>query len=304
MTDLVNDLEEMIRTDVLAALGADSSGELEAMSLSRLLIVYLNWRSRFITAVPRAVHLSSELAASPKYSEHRGNIDTLVEKIESGSDLTPHLSKAIQSAYVPVARRKSAIGPRADLDRLRAEWGIHHLHLSSEMDPDGFVKRDDDLLFALFRAKDAFLIGIQDHGGWANTELVRIAVENWPDAGVFIQSRGSIGLSQHFSDEDRLLLRNAGVTTPVEVRGKIYMPPGQSLAGTSSTATTVSNQIMWGLRDLRRILSEPESFNSLLSSSNVDMSKGFTWEPSLIDGFYGLHDARTNTFLRAVVVPG
>jgi hypothetical protein len=248
------------------------------------------------------VHLSKELEASSKYSEHRSDVDNLVEEIKSGGDLTPHLSREVVIPYIPKGERKLIPGHRGDLDRLQADWGIHHLHLSSDVEGDGFVKRNEDLLFAVFRANDAFVIGIFDHHAWINLELVRICIENWPNEKVFLELQGFVGLTQHFSDADRLSLRNAGVTTPIEIGGKLYMPPGQSTAGTPNSATDVSNQIMWGLKDLRRTLDDPEKLGALLGLSSVD-SSSFTWAPRQIDGYYGLYDEGTNTFLRVVVVP-
>lgn len=62
---------------------------------------------------------------------------------------------------------------REDRDLMVADWGIHHLHLSSEIDSDGFVKRGGDLLFAAFGADDAYLIGIYQHlTDWARKEVL------------------------------------------------------------------------------------------------------------------------------------
>ena len=75
MTHIVDDLELLIRRDVLAKLGPDPSGELSVMPLASLLIIliiYFNWRARFILVRPRLAHLSAELLASPKCLEHQG----------------------------------------------------------------------------------------------------------------------------------------------------------------------------------------------------------------------------------------
>lgn len=87
-----------------------------------------------------------------------------------------------------------------------SEWGIHHLHLSNKMTGDGFVERSDDVLFAIFRDGDAYLVGIYGHPrseNWAAEATFAVIVRNWPDAGLVRPIESAIGLSQDYSDEDR-----------------------------------------------------------------------------------------------------
>lgn len=261
MTQVVVQLEQLIRRHLLGELGTDASRELAGESLASLVITYLNWRSRFIPARPRDVHLAAELLASPKYTEHRSAADELERKVRAGEDLTPHLSRAVATAYVPRASRPTKPHRRADLDLLVAEWGIHHLHLSSTMAGDGFVERGDDLLFGHFAEHDAYLIGIFPHGSWAIKEVALVCVRNWPSAEIFHGALGVLGLAQPDADDDtRLRLRQAGVTSFLEIDDKVYMPQGQTTAGTPMHATQSSNQLMHALRRLRDDLSaEPKA---------------------------------------------
>lgn len=261
MTDVVDRLEELIRRHLLGELGRDASGDLTGATLASLVITYLNWRSRFIPARPRDVHLATELVASSKYTKHRVAVDELVRKMHAGEDLTPHLSRAVATAYVPQAFRPPKRHRRADLDLLVAEWDIHHLHVSTTIADDGFVERGDDLLFGHFAEHDAYLIGIFPHGSWATKEIVRVCVRNWPSAEIFPEARGVLSLAKPDADDDtRLRLRQAGVTSFLEIDGKVYMPQGQTTAGTPMHATQSSNQLMHALRELRENLSaEPEA---------------------------------------------
>lgn len=261
MLQVVDRLEVLIRRYLLAELGTDASGELSGASLASLVITYLNWRSRHIPARPRNVHLARELQASPKYTEHGVAVDELERKIRAGEDLQAHLSLAVATAYVPQAARPKKAHRRADPDLLVAEWGIHHLHLSTTIEGDGFVERGDDLLFGHFARHDAFLIGIFPHGSWAIKEVVRVCVRNWPSAEIFHEARGVLGLAQpDVDDGTRLRLRQAGVTSFLEVDGTVFMPQGQTTAGTPMHATRSSNQLMHALRQLRDDLgAEPEA---------------------------------------------
>lgn len=254
MEAIADQIEATIKADLIRRMGGDGSGEFAAMGLASIVIVYLNWRARFIPTGPRRVLLSRELVASAKYAEHRPVVDAIAAKIESGQDLTPHLSKGIKTVHAPASMR-GAGGRRADLDRLVAEWGIHHLHLSLDVRSDGFVPRTGDLLFGFFAEDAAFLIGVFPHGSWARQAIAEIAVRNWPDAGIFTASNMALGLSHHYSDEDELKLRNAGVSTLREIDGRVWTSSraGQSLAGTPIWATRETNVLMHSLYQLREL---------------------------------------------------
>lgn len=293
MSQVADQLEELIRRHLLGEMGTHASRDLASVSLASLVITYLNWRSRFIPARPRRVHLAAELLASPKYKEHRVAVDELERKIRACEDLKPNLSRAVATAYVPRASRSTKPHRRADLDLLVAEWGIHHLHLSSTMARDGFVERGNDLLFGHFAEHDAYLIGIFPHGAWAIKEVARVCVRNWPAAEIFHEARGVLGLAQPDADDDpRLRLRQAGVTSFLEIDGRVYMPQGQTTAGTPMHATQSSNQLMHALRRLRDDLAaEPEA---LVRNAGGDLAgRPPDWEAVQVAGGFVVRERGT-----------
>jgi len=156
--DLVDSLREEIRKYIMKEIPADQSGEIAGVSFQELLIVYGNWRARHVPRHPRAVHISTELQMNQKYITYKSELDAIIRAIESGSSLTPHLSRRITTAYEPASSRAPNLQGRRDLDLLVADWGIHHLHLSTVLESDGFVKRTGELLFAAFAKDDAYLI--------------------------------------------------------------------------------------------------------------------------------------------------
>ena len=225
MDELVTSLERLIRLCLLERLPEDPSGELAAMDFRNLLVIYGNWRARVPSMTPRATRMSSVLAASPKRVEHEKALDELVAKIEAGADLKDHLSERVETAYVPTSSRGRQ-HRRKDLDLLLADWGIHHLHL-----PTATQQRGNDLLFAAFTDRDAYLIDILPHGRWTTTNLIETIVREWPDAGLVHRSRSGAQLKHNWSDADRADMRNAGMSLFVEVDGVACGPPGQTLGG-------------------------------------------------------------------------
>lgn len=294
VTEVVDQLEELIRLRLLDELGPDPSGELDATELASLVITYLNWRTRFVPRRSRNVHLARELVASTKYAEHRVAVDELERKIRTGEDLTPHLSRGVATAYAPRGSRPAQAHRRPDLELQLAEWGIHHLHLSTRIDAtDGFVTRGNDLLFGHFAERDAYLIGIFPHGAWAAKEIARICVVNWPAAEIFYETRRVVGLAQpDVDDATRLGLRQAGVTSFLEIDGKVYMPQGQSTAGTPMHATQSSNYLMHELRRLRQALTaEPAA---MVSNAGGELAGRLPeWEAVRVDDNFAIRERAT-----------
>lgn len=143
--------------------------------------------------------------------------------------------------------------------------GVHHLHLSTEAGKNGFTKRTADVLFVVLRGAEAYLLGIfshPQHENWAAEEIFAVMVRNWPDAGLVNEASYVLGLSQEYSDEARLELRNAGMNSALQIDGKVFSPGGvgMTLDGTPLLAVQASQQLAWELRqwenDTRQRLGE------------------------------------------------
>lgn len=259
-----NSLKEKVRQWVLRTLPynhADAvlDAHLKSLDAHSLLIVYHNWSSRLIAPIVRNVHISAALQARLQSSKHRQVVNEIVEKLEAGEDLNRHLSKGISNvASLPPHDKK--LNRRRELDLLLLDWGIHHLHLSTQITSDGFVERTNDLLFLVVKQQNAYLIDIMSHGNWHNERLVEIMFKELDGAETVHEIKGVVGLSREPSEDERKQLRNAGVNSEMMIDGKAVMTlGGMSAAGTSIQAT----------RDADRLLDAIESFEN---NWNMDSS--------------------------------
>jgi len=216
-------MEHVLRDYLLTQMTSDASATLAAASPRDLVTAYATWKGRYIPTRPRRCKVSPELAASAKAHEHKASLDVIVKEIETGADLRPRLSKRVLVAHETPADPTASLARREDRDLMLADWGIHHLHLATAMGSDGFVERGADLLFAAFLPDDAYLIGIYGHlMDWARKEILEIVVRNWPASGLVLDT-AAIGLPNEHSDEDRRVLRNHGISSPmVVVDGKVW----------------------------------------------------------------------------------
>lgn len=277
MSDLVNRLEQKIRRHVLTEMTPEDSGALKEMALPDLLTVFGNWRYRYPPPRARQVHISRELEHRISAGGKQPILETLIAKIEAGVDLKPHLSRNVEVAYQADDTKPRHC--RKDLDLLLAEWGVHHLHLSETIRSNDFVQRTDALLFAAFNADWAYLIDIYPHGSWAKRAVVETIVRNWPEAGLFQCSNYAIGLSQHYGEGDGEELRNGGVNQALEIDGKVYSPPGQTLAGTPLTVSTQVMSLVWHLEQWR---SDTAARLTQFSGGEI-----VDWLPAIRDGQCG-----------------
>ena len=249
MDNLIERLEKRLRRYALAELPSRNGQkhELESLELRDLLAVYGNWRYRCPSARPRHVHVSRELEEEMEAGEAPEVLESLIQRIKDGGDLKPFLSRGVK---VALDRRKGTLHHlRKDLDLLLAEWGVHHLHLSTLIQGDGFAKRTRDLLFVVLRPDDAYLIGIFPHGSWMKRAVAERAVRNWPEAELFLRSNYAIGLTHEWDESESAALRKAGLTQAMTIDGHVYSPQGQTLGGTSLTISRRVMNLMWELSD-------------------------------------------------------
>jgi hypothetical protein len=215
---------------VVAALRGKHPGE--------LLTLYFNWWNRLIPVQPRQVLRSTEFDQNPIVVDRATVIAEIIRDVERGSELTKYLSCRVLNGF---ALPRNPSGKRLrllrHLDLLLNDWGVYHFHLSTNVEPNGFVQRDDPLLFAMFRADKAYLLDIGTHETFEDDRLAQIAISNWPDDQLFLEIKGIIGLQRvnPYTSDERKTLRSAGIFSFIQVGNRVFSP-----AGGISTPQTIS----------------------------------------------------------------
>ena len=256
------DLEKPIRDWALDILPYDRSdhavvSELNARDARELLITYHNWMSRHIPPVPRRVLRSKAFDANPVAAARKADLDALLEKIRVGGDLKPHLSTRTDIVIEPSTKKMPR---RRDLDFMLLDWEVHHLHISQKMRADGYVERDDPLLFVVFRRDTAYVLDLMTHHDFSRDHILKILADEWPGAELVIELKAGpgqkiIGLAHDYTEEERDRLRRNGINVLVQVDGRVYKPAGgMTTAGTSIKASMAADAVMRRVDDLKEAL--------------------------------------------------
>src|ERR1700730_13843819 len=201
------------------------------------LLDLLHYRARLIPQRRRAIavspQVSAKLTAFPAIHRIRRALTT-------AGDVSPWLSDRVR-------KRKS--DPKADM--MFNDWQISHFHLGNIfVTPHKIGRRkvtEDHLLFAYVSSNSAALLAVQAHGSWAMRDLLRILRDLSP--GSVPELKGVLGTQSNRTDEEIIALRQAGLSTTMEIDGRFFLPPGLGISN-SRHAT----RLVRALQDLRKTI--------------------------------------------------
>lgn len=143
----------------------DTKDKLGKMSMATLLIHYLSWISRYVSAKPRVITIESFAKIDPRWLILQSQIKSFLSKVKAGEELTPHLSLQTHSrGYTPEAAQTGpGVDRWADKDFLLNAMGYHHFHLGTEIEPQGHASRTNEVLFAKVSREEFTVVGIFNH---------------------------------------------------------------------------------------------------------------------------------------------
>lgn len=199
-------------------------------------IYYFEYYLRTLQIQKYEVLVSKELIENPLYLNYKSVIDEIIKKAQSEVDLNPHLSKGIKKIATP--------------DAMLNDWGVHHLHLSSELEDDGFVKRTKELLFVyrnVHSPNKLYFLDIFNHGDWSKQQTIKILHNNWADDIESHKIKNLIDIQLKPKDEEIKALRKANVNSAVVLQDKLaYLTLGGGLTmmGTNTESSMFQIQYM------------------------------------------------------------
>jgi len=138
-----------------------SRASLEAFPTRRLILAFVTWRMRLIPAKPRVVKLWSGGVTRSEFRAAKLKLQPLLDKVEAGEDLTPHLSDLVATKGV-ILPGANASDRGKDIDMVLTRHGLHHFHVGvhSIANPKG---RSGSLIFAEVLEKEFRIVAISDH---------------------------------------------------------------------------------------------------------------------------------------------
>lgn len=208
--------------------------EINLFENEKIVYVYLNLLKRLVSPEPRVIKKSNIFECPKEYIEALTEIENVITK---GGDLTPYLSRLL---------RKQDYN-----DPLLNHWEIHHVHLSTNIENDGFVTRTGPLLYVRFDNENAYFINIYPHGSWCLQDMVATIHKNWPESIEQYLLKGILGSANSYTDKNIARLRKANVNTAVEINKTVVYAPlggGQSTSGISTEVVMYSDYYKQKLR--------------------------------------------------------
>jgi hypothetical protein len=245
--------------------------------------IYFNHIKRKIYPKPRRILKSDSFICPPELLLGLGNLEN---KIISGENLTPHLSKLV---YIDYKSR----------DYMLNDWGIFHLHLGINM-TDGFVDRTDPVLFCIVREETVYFIAMKHHGEWTDKSLLSIVYSNWSDLLKPFILPGVLSTTSNPTNEDIGKCRKGNVMLILEIApGVVIAPPGGGYMtdGTSREVVTKKNNTMRMLSYLEdKIKANERNIRKRIISENKTPAKKLKFKLQIKDDTIFVYEIYSKMF--------
>lgn len=166
MTQIYSPRVEAFRVSIIKELprapnDKTSRASLHAMPTRRLIQAFITWRMRLIPAKPRRVALWSHGIKPAEFRALEARLRPLLQKVEAGGDLMPHLSNLVMTKGVVLPGANPADRGK-DIDVELTRHGLHHFHVG-KVDPDNPKGRSGLLVFAEVLDSEFRIVAISDH---------------------------------------------------------------------------------------------------------------------------------------------
>jgi hypothetical protein len=138
-----------------------SRSYMESQPSSWLISTFVTWRQRQVPAKPRRISLWSGGITPSDFAFAKSRLRGLLQKVETGEYLTPHLSYLVDTKGVILPGTNPAEKGK-DLDAVLTPYRMHHFHVG-EVTPQNPRGRSGMLVFAEVADGDFRTVAIADH---------------------------------------------------------------------------------------------------------------------------------------------
>jgi hypothetical protein len=231
--DFEGDLKDWYLSE-LSSWGYDVSTGLSVEDIGRLFVNACNKR---IIPTPRKVEVSDVLDIPTDFQKGFENIKRTAI---AGGDLNKFLSRLINDV--------------SHNDAMLNHWGIHHFHLGTQIETDGFVQRTGPLLFARVTNEVVYFINVMQHGDWSQQYSIHILHRNWPESLEDYRLYNVRG-EKNLSDLQISTLWGKSCNFHLEMDdGTVYSSPGGGVmaSGISAKAVIETDFLIFQARDWQR----------------------------------------------------
>ena len=215
-----------------------------SIDFGTILLDYTNWRRRFIGPGYRKVFYSSELKNNPLYKSNKKfkkTIDKIAYKLKNAESLNPFLSKGIVD-------NPNEDGSNKNKDLMLNSFGIHHFHIGDNYEKIpkndiNFIKRNNELLYALVKKDAVYFINIYAHDFPYKEHALEVVYDNWEFLLKDHEMQGIVS-TKEYSENDIKTLTKKHISTSLTIRGKSYI---------INALTTSGHNGMWMLEQKKFI---------------------------------------------------
>ena len=232
--------------------------EEELAGLSEPLLRWLDFRTRYIAPMPRSVLMSNRFPKTLA-PQAESALKAVEELFKTGKDVNPYQSKGLM-----LHNDTSGIKRQQRTDLLWADWGIHHLHLTTSPTLAGsyFSPRSEWLLFCLIGNDFVGFIDVRNHSEadvFSDPDLINIVTETWPELMERFRVQGVLSPNTSHTPSRISTLRRAGISSFVEINKQIFMGPGMGItsASTPTRVTMDRIKIRRYVRELAKVVFDP-----------------------------------------------
>lgn len=265
------------------------------LSVSSFAARYIEMLNRRITPIRRDVHFSEEIHESLGKLTHEKEENKREEATEAWKAVffIRHLLTKGQNVNCFLSTGcKHATGRRSK-DGLLWDFGMHHFHLSTEVEKTGFVKRSAYLLFAIFTEENAYFVDVRRHPkpgdlGWVRQDLLRIVHSNWPQLLEPKVLRGVNAPALTDAEKQELRNNNISINNATLIGDNAVAPIGGGVtkAGTSVVCQFLADKCLYEVRRHQSYLeTQPAEVRSALQDKGMITNGDMGFKLVLLDSY-------------------